>query len=87
MDGEVASRLSQSLLQYARLSGDGEDRLGGGEKKGGDIYPSVKGLPHCKHTSSYMTVVWGGGECEVGEDKGRMRERLVRCGLTGNILK
>jgi hypothetical protein len=22
-----------------------------------DIYPSVRGLPHCKHTSSYMTAV------------------------------
>ena len=47
-----------------------------------DIYPSVMSLPHCKHTSSYMTVAGGGGECE-GE--GGMREGQGKCGLTENI--
>ena len=38
------------------------------------IYPSAVGLPHCKHTSSYMEASRGGGNCEVGESKKRTRK-------------
>ena len=45
-----------------------------GGKEEGDIYPSVVGLLHCKHTSSYMGASRGGGDCEVGESEERTRK-------------
>ena len=48
-------------------------RASWGGKKVWDIYPSVKGLPHCKHTSSYMTAA-GAEESVKGRGRGQEKD-------------